>query len=416
LTIASSAPGPLYSRRAETVRRTLADTGLDALLVTHPPNLRYLTGFDGSVGALLLTLSNAALIVDGRYITTARDRVAASGELRWVSVELAARSLEEGVIDTIGQTPARTIGVEAAAMTLSRFDRLNALLGARHGQPGVRLFPTERIVERARVIKDADEVATFRKAAAMLSAVAARVLDAVGPGRSELEVAADIDSFLRQAGFSKPAFDTIVASGPNSALPHARPGERRLLPGDSVVLDFGGVYDGYCVDLTRTVQLSPATDAFLRTFAAVRAAHSAAIAAIRPGLKASLVDAAARAVLTAHGLGDAFVHGTGHGLGLEVHEEPRVTRPGSVAMDETLEPGMVFTVEPGAYLPGAHGVRIEDDVVVTAGGCDVLTRVPIDPIRTTDPSTMPGAALSEVQRPDSGNPGEAAGRRGPAGE
>jgi Xaa-Pro aminopeptidase len=416
LTIASSPPGPSYSRRAETVRRTLADTGLDALIVTHPPNLRYLTGFDGSLGALLLTLSNAVLIVDGRYITTARDRVASSAELRWVRVELAARSLEEGLIDTIAETPARTIGVEAAAMTLSRFDRLNALLQARQDKAGVRLAPSERIVERARVIKDADEVATLRTAAAMLSRVAARALDAVGPGRSELEVAADIDTFLRQAGFSKPAFDTIVASGPNSALPHARPGERRLLPGDSVVLDFGGVYDGYCVDLTRTVQLSPATDAFLRTFAAVRAAHSAAIAAIRPGLKASLVDAAARAVLTAHGLGDAFVHGTGHGLGLEVHEEPRVTRPGSVAMDETLEPGMVFTVEPGAYLQGAHGVRIEDDVVVTAGGCDVLTRVPIDPIRTTDPSTMPGAALSEVQGPDSGNTGEAAGRRGPAGE
>jgi Xaa-Pro aminopeptidase len=407
----------LYSRRAETVRRTLADTGLDALIVTHPPNLRYLTGFDGSLGALLLTLSNAVLIVDGRYITTARDRVASSAELRWVRVELAARSLEEGLIDTIAETPARTIGVEAAAMTLSRFDRLNALLQARQDKPGVRLAPSERIVERARVIKDADEVATFRTAAAMLSRVAARALDAVGPGRSELEVAADIDTFLRQAGFSKPAFDTIVASGPNSALPHARPGERRLLPGDSVVLDFGGVYDGYCVDLTRTVQLSPATDAFLRTFAAVRAAHSAAIAAIRPGLKASLVDTAAREVLTAHGLGDAFVHGTGHGLGLEVHEEPRVTRPGSVAMDETLEPGMVFTVEPGAYLPGAHGVRIEDDVVVTAGGCDVLTSVPIDPIMTP-PAPRPGSGptLSEVEGPDSGNPGGAAGRRGPAGE
>jgi Xaa-Pro aminopeptidase len=417
LTIASSPPGPSYSRRAETVRRTLADTGLDALIVTHPPNLRYLTGFDGSLGALLLTLSNAVLIVDGRYITTARDRVASSAELRWVRVELAARSLEEGLIDTIAETPARTIGVEAAAMTLSRFDRLNALLQARQDKAGVRLAPSERIVERARVIKDADEVATFRTAAAMLSRVAARALDAVGPGRSELEVAADIDTFLRQAGFSKPAFDTIVASGPNSALPHARPGERRLLPGDSVVLDFGGVYDGYCVDLTRTVQLSPATDAFLRTFAAVRAAHSAAIAAIRPGLKASLVDTAAREVLTAHGLGDAFVHGTGHGLGLEVHEEPRVTRPGSVAMDETLEPGMVFTVEPGAYLPGAHGVRIEDDVVVTAGGCDVLTSVPIDPIMTP-PAPRPGSGptLSEVEGPDSGNPGGAAGRRGPAGE
>jgi Xaa-Pro aminopeptidase len=406
----------VYSRRAETVRRTLADTRLDALIVTHPPNLRYLTGFDGSVGALLLTLSNAVLIVDGRYITTARDRVASSAELRWVRVELAARSLEEGLIDTIAETPARTIGVEAAAMTLSRFDRLNALLQARQDRPGVRLVPSERIVERARVIKDADEVATFRTAAAMLSRVAARALDAVGPGRSELEVAADIDTFLRQAGFSKPAFDTIVASGPNSALPHARPGERRLLPGDSVVLDFGGVYDGYCVDLTRTVQLSPATDAFLRTFAAVRAAHSAAIAAIRPGSKASLVDTAAREVLTAHGLADAFVHGTGHGLGLEVHEEPRVTRPGAAAMDETLEPGMVFTVEPGAYLPGAHGVRIEDDVVVTAGGCDVLTSVPIDPIRTAAPRPGSGPTLSEVEGPDSGNPGGAAGRRGPAGE
>jgi Xaa-Pro aminopeptidase len=403
LTLASSTPGPLYSRRAATVRRTFAETGLDALIVTHPPNLRYLTGFDGSVGVLLLESSSAVLFVDGRYITTARDQAASSEELQWLRVELAARSLEEGLVDGISGGPARAIGVEGAAMTLSRFERLNALLGAHQGKdspPGVRLIPTERIVERARVIKDAGEVATFRKAAAMLSEVAGRVLDIVSPGRSELEIAADVDTFLRQTGFSKPAFDTIVASGPNSALPHARPGPRRLLPGDSVVLDFGGVYDGYCVDLTRTVQLPPATDAFLRTFAAVRAAHAAAIAVVRPGLKASLVDSAAREVLAAHGLAEAFVHGTGHGLGLEVHEEPRVTKPGSAAMDETLQPGMVFTVEPGAYLPGAHGVRIEDDVVVTAEGCEVLTSVPIDPIRTRE----------------SGNPGGAAGRHGPAGE
>jgi Xaa-Pro aminopeptidase len=343
------------------------------------------------------------LIVDGRYITTARDRAASSKELQWVRVELAARSLEEGLVDAIVEVEPQATGVEGTAMTLSRFERLNAMLSARQGKDstsGVRLIPTERIVERSRVIKDAGEVATFRKAAAMLSEVAVRVLDVVTPARSELEIAADIDSFLRQAGFSRPAFDTIVASGPNSALPHAVPGKRRLLPSDSVVLDFGGVYDGYCVDLTRTVQLPPATDAFLRTFAAVRAAHRAAIAVIRPGLKASLVDAAAREMLAAHGLGDAFVHGTGHGLGLEVHEEPRVTKPGSAGTDETLQPGMVFTVEPGAYLPGAHGVRIEDDVVVTAGGCEVLTSVPIDPIRTRE----------------SGNPGGAAGRRGPAGE
>jgi len=146
------------------------------------------------------------------------------------------------------------------------------------------------------------------------------------------------------------------------------------------VLDFGGVYDGYCVDLTRTVQLAPATDAFLLTFEAVKAAQAAAIAAVRPWVQASAVDAAARGVLAARGLGDAFVHGTGHGLGLEVHEEPRITRPGSAATDEVLRPGMVFTVEPGAYLPGALGVRIEDDVVVTEDGCELLTRVPIDPV------------------------------------
>jgi Xaa-Pro aminopeptidase len=407
----------LYSQRAETVRRTLAETGLDALIVTHPPNLRYLSGFDGSMGILLVAPTRAVLIVDGRYITAARERAGSSQELQWIQVELASRSLEERLIEAILEWQAVAIGVEAAAMTLSRFERLRSLLDAGHGtaRKPVRLIPTERIVERARLIKDAFEIGTLRKAAGLLSEVAARALEIVTPGRAELEIAADVDSFLRQAGFSKPAFETIVASGPNSALPHARPGPRRLGPGDSVVLDFGGVYDGYCVDLTRTVQLPPASDAFSSTFAAVRAAHDAAIASIRPGIKASLVDSAARDVLAARGLGEAFVHGTGHGLGLEVHEEPRVTKPGSPILDEVLQPGMVFTVEPGAYLPGRHGVRIENDVVVTSGGCEVLTRVPIDPIRA-QPSRLPGTAQSDTEVRESGNPGGAAGRRGPAGE
>ena len=369
------------------------------------------------MGILLVAPTRAVLIVDGRYITAARERAGSSQELQWIQVELASRSLEERLIEAILEWQAGAIGVEAAAMTLSRFERLRGLLDAGHGtaRKPVRLIPTERIVERARLIKDAFEVGTLRKAAGLLSEVAARALEIVTPGRAELEIAADVDSFLRQAGFSKPAFETIVASGPNSALPHARPGPRRLGPGDSVVLDFGGVYDGYCVDLTRTVQLPPASDAFSSTFAAVRAAHDAAIASIRPGIKASLVDSAARDVLAARGLGEAFVHGTGHGLGLEVHEEPRVTKPGSPILDEVLQPGMVFTVEPGAYLPGRHGVRIENDVVVTSGGCEVLTRVPIDPIRA-QPSRLPGTARSDTEVRESGNPGGAAGRRGPAGE
>jgi Xaa-Pro aminopeptidase len=239
------------------------------------------------------------------------------------------------------------------------------------------MVSTERVIERARLVKDDVEVGILREAGRMLSVAAADALAAVRPGRQEIEVAADVELALRKAGFSKPAFETIVASGANSALPHARPGSRVLGDGDGVVLDFGGVYDGYCVDLTRTVQLGPASVSFSRIFGAVRDAHAAAIAAVRPGVQASSIDTAAREALAAHGLAEAFVHGTGHGLGLEVHEEPRVTRPGN-GRDELLRPGMVFTIEPGAYLAGLGGVRIEDDVLVTATGCEVLTTVPID--------------------------------------
>jgi Xaa-Pro aminopeptidase len=378
---ANTSAEPSYSRRAAAVRRTIIEMGLDALIVTHPPNLRYLTGFGGSMGVLLLARSQAALMVDGRYITSTRDRLGSSTELGWLRVELAPRSLEEAAASAVTRDQLRAVGVEASVMTLSRFDHLNGLLRPADGSgPAARLVPTEQAVEKARMIKDVEELATLRRAGAMLSKVAVEVLALVEPGRQEVSVAAEIDALLRGVGFSRPAFDTIVASGPNSALPHAHPGLRRLTPGDSVVLDFGGVYDGYCVDLTRTVQLAPATDAFLLTFEAVKAAQAAAIAAVGPGVQASAVDAAARGVLAARGLGDAFVHGTGHGLGLEVHEEPRITRPGSAATDEVLRPGMVFTVEPGAYLPGALGVRIEDDVVVTEDGCELLTRVPIDPV------------------------------------
>ena len=194
-------------------------------------------------------------------------------------------------------------------------------------------------------------------------------------------MAGDIDAAIRAAGFERPAFETIVASGPNSARPHARPGDRTLEAGDGVVLDFGGVYDGYCVDLTRTVHLGVPAPALRRIAAAVREAHSAALAAVRPGVRPSQIDAAARDVLVRHGLGDAFGHGTGHGLGLEVHEEPRIGKPGTLpgAHPETpVESGMVFTIEPGAYVEGLGGVRIEDDVLVVDGGCEILTDVPIE--------------------------------------
>jgi Xaa-Pro aminopeptidase len=189
-----------------------------------------------------------------------------------------------------------------------------------------------------------------------------------------------IDTALHRAGFEPPAFETIVASGPQSALPHARPSERRLGEGDLVVLDFGGVYDSYCVDLTRTVSVGPATARARQVHSAVRRAHGEAILAAAPGVSRFAVDQAARDALGEAGMADAFGHGTGHGLGIEVHEDPRIgrRRPDDDGPADQLRPGMVFTVEPGAYFPGWGGVRIEDDVAVTESGVELLTSVPTD--------------------------------------
>lgn len=374
-----TAPTPQYGRRLAAVRAAMADAGLDALLVTHPPNLRYLAGFDGSLGALFVTPQSCRLVVDGRYLTAARTRLAGVADLRDVGVVLAERSLEEAVAAAVwAGGPPRSLGVEAAALTVSRFDAISRELARAAGErPAPALRPTERLVERIRAVKDAAEIAILREAARRLSEVARAAPGLVAIGRSERDVAADLDHALRRAGFERPAFETIVASGPNSALPHARPTSRPLAAGDGVVLDFGGVYDGYCVDLTRTLQLPPVTESFAGLLAAVREAQEAAIGALRPGAACSQVDEAARSVLTARGLGEAFLHGTGHGLGLEVHEAPRIAREGAGA-DQLLEPGMVVTIEPGVYVPGLGGVRLEDDLLVVRGGCERLTDVPID--------------------------------------
>ena len=224
-------------------------------------------------------------------------------------------------------------------------------------------------------MKDADEIRTLREAARRLSQVARQAPQLVRAGQTEQETAALVEAAIRAAGFEAFAFETIVASGPNGALPHARPTTRVIAEGDGVVLDFGGVYDGYCVDLTRTLQVGQTSEEFRRLFDAVVEAHGAALAAVTPGVQPAAVDRAARAVLERHGLGEAFGHGTGHGLGLEVHEEPRIS-PAAPA-GEPLVAGMVFTIEPGAYVPGIGGVRIEDDVLVVPDGCELLTEVPI---------------------------------------
>jgi len=370
-----------FAPRLDRVRKEMRAAALDALVVTHLPNIRYLTGFSGTAGLMLVAADECALLVDFRYAAAAGAAIAAHAELsERIRIVVPPRSYDEALLGLLKARRAGRIGIEAAYMSVSRFTRLSAELAAAAPtpldtpDPCPVLVPTERIIERGRLIKDDQEIATLREAARRIAAAAGEAARFVRPGRSEADIAVDIEALLRRSGFERPAFETIVASGPNSARPHARPGARLVEEGDGVVLDFGGVYDGYCVDLSRTVQVGDGTPEFRRMFAAVAEAQADAIAAIRPGVRASGVDAAARAALDRHGLAHTFGHATGHGLGLELHEEPRVNRSSTGLVDVPLEPGMVFTIEPGAYIEGVGGVRIEDDVLVTDEGCDVLTR------------------------------------------
>jgi Xaa-Pro aminopeptidase len=267
------------------------------------------------------------------------------------------------------------VGFEAAHLTVNRLHWLEKTLTSVAAQ--VELVATEGIIEGRRVVKVEYETSVLKDAGQRLSRVAADVLESVRRGMTERELAFAIDRRMHEEGFSRPAFETIVASGPNAALPHARPTERKLTEGDLVVLDFGGVYDSYCVDLTRTVCIGQASPRVREVYDAVRAAHDDAVAAVGPGQSRFAIDGAARDRLTRAGMGDAFGHGTGHGLGIDVHEDPRIVRrrPDIDVRHEFVAPGMVFTIEPGAYFPDWGGVRIEDDVLVTGTGVELLTHV-----------------------------------------
>jgi Xaa-Pro aminopeptidase len=358
------------------VRRALEALGLDALIVTTPANLRYLANHVGTAGTLLVTPGDLHLLIDFRYKEAVRTLQESPAACPGLHVWDVPDSYDEALVSAAMRLGTRDTGIEASHLTVARQEWLVRTWKSRGA--AITLRSTERVVEQFRLVKDVAEVMTMRRAAEGLTAVANEAFGAVRAGVSERAVAAVIEGALRGAGYERPAFDTIVASGPNSALPHYRAGHRSLHTGDLVVLDFGGVLDGYCSDLTRTVSVGQPSPDAARLHAAVREAQSAAIEAVRPGRATTDVDAAARQVLVAHGLGEAFGHGTGHGLGLDVHEEPRVSKPRSDVPPVRLEAGMVFTIEPGAYLPGFGGVRIEDDILVTETGCEILTSVPRD--------------------------------------
>ena len=380
--MSASADRPPLGARHDATRRRLEALGLERLLVTSLPNVTWLTGFDGSAAAALVEPDRVVLITDRRYEEAAAD-LARPG----LDVVLVEQTYDETLVAVVGAGTGGT-GYEAAHLTAQRLRWLIAALAARRWPAEARFHPTVDLIEAGRLIKDEWEVGRLRDAARRVSAVLMGVLADLRVGQRESDVAQALEAGLRRTGATRPAFDTIVASGPRSALPHGRAAGRMLEPGDLVVLDFGGVYGGYCVDLTRTVELAPGSLEAARVHAAVAEAQRAAIAAIRPGIAFTEVDRAARAVLGEAGLADRFVHGTGHGLGLEVHEAPRLgparspgpagpPLPGTVMMPETFAPGMVVTVEPGVYIPGWGGVRIEDDVLVTADGAERLTEAPI---------------------------------------
>lgn len=379
-TAQSFVAGHVLTDRLTALRARFDHAGVTALLVTHPANLFHLSNFRGSAGVLLVTADDVSLVVDSRYTTAVETLLGSEAGCPGMAFEQVASSYEETLRDLLGRCDSTPVGIEASHMTVWRYEWLERALA----DSGVVLRPTTGLVEAGRVVKDVFELATLREAGVRISRVMERMLQSCEAGRTEREMAAGIDHAIQTAGFDRPAFETIVASGPHTALPHAHPGDRVLAAGDLVLLDFGGIYHGYCVDLTRMACLGAPDAAAVDWYAAVREAHAAALETVRPGVRGSDVDAAAREVLDRRGLGAAFGHGTGHGIGLEVHEAPRINRrrpPTGAGQDDEdvlLEPGMVFTVEPGVYLPGRGGVRLEDDLVVTPAGHELLTVVSRD--------------------------------------
>ncbi len=360
--------------RVQRLRQLLARQELDALIVTSLPNIAYLTGFFASAAALVVTPDRLLLIGDGRYATTLDARAAAFPAITPALVGTGS-SYDETIVSAVAPLAGLRVGVESAHLSVQRYRSLLARLAQGSGWSS-GLAETEALVEELRLTKDRWEIAQLRDGASRLSDVAKCILLKRLAGRTESDVAAEIELELRRAGFERAAFDTIVASGPNAALPHTRASQREIETGEFVVVDFGGVLNGYCTDLSRTVVTAPAAPRHQRLIEQVADAQRAAFSAIRSGGLPEEVDAAARKTLEGFGLADAFTHSTGHGLGLEIHEGPRVTRARPDRAEPPLAPGMVMTLEPGVYFPGWGGVRIEDDVIVTEDGAEWLTDAP----------------------------------------
>ncbi len=345
--------------RLDRLRARFDDAGVDALVVTNLSNVRYLTGFTGSAGLLAVSAGGALLTTDGRYRTQSAEQVAAAG----APVEIAVGALgaqREAVRAFV--SAAAHVGLEADHVSWNDSRQWRELVG--------EVLPTIGQVEALREIKDAGEVDRVARAAAIADAALADVLAMVSSGVTESELALELDAAMCRGGAESVAFETIVAAGPNSAKPHHRPTDRRIGRGEPVVIDFGATFDGYRSDMTRTFCVGGEPEGELaKVFDVVADAQALGVAAVAPGVACSKVDAICRDVIAAAGWAERFEHGTGHGVGLDIHEAPTVNALGTA----TLAAGMIVTVEPGVYLPGTGGVRIEDTLVVVETGSRALT-------------------------------------------
>ncbi|WP_145097994.1 M24 family metallopeptidase [Rosistilla carotiformis] len=350
------------STRIEKLRNLLADQAVDCLLVTGETDVRYLSGFTGDSSYLLVSADRSAILSDRRYETQIADECSGFEAF----VRGPDRTMTQLVAQAIDDFAAETIGLDANDISWA------AVEGFRDALSNKNLIATNGLVPQLRQIKEPDEIATIREAVR----IAERTFNAIGStlrlGQTELEIAHEVEHWIRYFGGQGCGFATIAAIGPNAALPHAHPGQRRVGEDPAILLDWGARFGGYTSDLTRMMAIGGPSPEMAEIYPVVLDAQLAAIEAIGPGVELKTVDAAARNVIAAAGFGDYFSHSLGHGIGLQVHESPRL----SAISEGRLQPGMVVTVEPGIYFPGKVGVRIEDDVLVTENGHEVLSSLP----------------------------------------
>lgn len=351
--------------RAPRLQERLDGAEVDALLLTDLTNIRYITGFTGSAARLLVTASGLTFVTDGRYGEQAAAQLRDAGVAAVIEVSNAEQ--KDVLVKAVESAGARRVGLEAESVTWAAQRAYDE-----SWFPDAELVPTTGLVAGLRAVKDQGEIDRITAASRVADTALAQVRARLDDRPTEAEFGLELDTAMRRLGADDVSFETIVASGPNGALPHHRAGPRTIAAGDLVVIDFGALVDGYHSDMTRTVAVGAPSSTQERMLAVVGEAQAAGVAAVRAGVDAKAVDAACREVIGAAGWLDAFLHSTGHGVGLDIHEDPRLAQ----TSEAVLAPGHVVTVEPGVYLPEHGGVRIEDTVVVTDEGCVTITLAP----------------------------------------